>query len=80
MNVHVQHLPADPGLLLPGHIIARSAEGIDGVEITLRYDGRTGTAKALLALAKAAIEVCVHARSVKPAAGSLEAEGSRWNG
>lgn len=82
MNVHVSSDPADPGLGLPGHIIARSADGLDAVEIRLRYDGRQGPRKALLALAHAAIEVLVHARAHKPAERPLDrvAEGSRWNG
>lgn len=56
--------PADAGLGLPGLINARTADGLDAVEISLRFDARSGTRKALLMLAKAAIEVCVHARAI----------------
>lgn len=79
--IHVNTDPADPGLGLPGHMIARTSEGLDSVEIRLRWDGRTGTRKALLMLARAAIEVCVAAREISPVLPpSREAEGSRWHG
>jgi hypothetical protein len=81
VKVHVHSDPADAGLGLPGHIRARSADGLNAVEISLRYDPATGPARAILALAHAAIEVLVHARAVKaPEPVSREAEGSRWNG
>lgn len=44
-------------------ITARNAEGLDAVEIRLRFDERTGPAKALMLFARAAIEVCVRARA-----------------
>lgn len=79
--VHVHIDPADPGLGLPGHLRARAGDGLDKVEISLRWNGRTGTGKALLLLAHAAIEVLVRAREVKPQPPlSREMEGSRWNG
>lgn len=66
MNVHTQHDPADPGLGLPGHLTARAADGLDAVEIRLRWDGRTGTRAALLMLARVAIAVLVEAREISP--------------
>ena len=66
MTVHVLTLPADPGLAEPGLIRARTADGLDAVEINLRFDGRAGTAKALRLLANAAIEVLVRAREARP--------------
>jgi hypothetical protein len=80
-DVHVQTYPADPGLGLPGRIIARAADGVDNtVEIHLTYDGDVGTSAALLLMARAAIEVCVLAREVPtPEVPSRESEGRRWN-
>lgn len=46
-------------------IVARNADGLNTVEVTLRFDTRLGPARALALFARAAIEVCVHARKTK---------------
>lgn len=83
-DVHVMVMgpvPADP----VGHLTARTADGLDAVEINLRFDGKGGTRKALRLLAKAAIEVVVQSREITPVVPpehepSREMEGARWNG
>ncbi len=48
-----------------GCVAADSTEGLDHVSISLRFDARTGPGRALLLLARAAVEVVVHARQYR---------------
>lgn len=61
MTPYVIDEPAYPGSPVY-KITARSAEGLDRVEIVLRFDTRVGPAKALSMFARAALEVVVAAR------------------
>lgn len=56
--------PADVGLGLPGHVLARCADGIDAVEVRIRFDGEGGTRRALRLLTRAVLEVVVAARRI----------------
>lgn len=61
MNPYVINEPPIPGS--PLHkIIVNNAEGLDAVEVVLRFDSRHGSEKALGLLAAAALEVVVAAR------------------
>lgn len=78
-DIDVRVIEPDRGA--PGWLVATARDGIDLAEVTIRYDGRTGTARALYLLARVAIEVVVRARNSKPVQVlHREAEGSRWNG
>lgn len=80
MTVHIT--APDPLDVEPTHYIhARAAEGLDAVEVRIRIDKSTGPARALTLLARAALEVVVRARDIRPVeCGTREHEGSRWNG
>ena len=66
-NPHVYVLAPDPlDRERVAHVFARSAEGLDTAEISLRFDRSTGPAKALRLLARVALEVVVHARAARP--------------
>lgn len=47
-------------------IFARSSEGLDAAEITVRFDKAAGPAAALGLLARVALEVVVRARESRP--------------
>jgi hypothetical protein len=73
-------IPADP----VGHLSARAADGLDAVEVNLRF-GPGGTRKVLGLLARVCIEVLVRSREITPVvppeheAVSREMESGRWN-
>lgn len=48
-----------------GRVEAHVTEGLDHAYIYLRFDGGTGPGRALLLLARTAIEVVVHARKFR---------------
>lgn len=48
------------------HIAALSREGLDYLSLDLRFDTRTGPARALFLLARVGVEVIVRARKSKP--------------
>lgn len=64
-EVHVLIDEPNAGLTLPGHVLARCADGLDAVEIRLRFDGDTGPARALFLLGRASLEVLVRARQIQ---------------
>jgi hypothetical protein len=70
VSVHVHHDPATD--YLPGFITASQTDGLDRVDVRIRYDGKHGTRKALFMLALASIDVVVAARSAR---GEVHADG-----
>lgn len=84
----MQTAPVRVDLIAPDHpdsvlgvIDARSQDGLDLVEIRVRWDAETGPGRALLMLARASLEVVVRLADFRrePVV-SREAEGSRWHG
>lgn len=49
-----------------GHLTARGADGLDSVDIRLRFAGERGTRGVIALLAKVCIEVLVRSREITP--------------